>query len=86
MQHFTNLEDNEDSDANDMDQWDDVLRDGGENTPPLGSKDFVPALPKAPLGAALLNRIPTLDDTCVPQFHCVLAHSLYCRIGRKDYV
>jgi hypothetical protein len=63
MQYFTDLESNEDSDAEDMDQWDDVLRDGDENTPPLGSKGHsVPPFPKAPLGAALLNRIPTLAD------------------------
>jgi hypothetical protein len=75
MQHFTNLENDEDSDAEDMDQWDDVLRDD-ENTPPQGSKGhFVQPLPKAPLGAALLNRIPTLDDTCALLLPCALAYS-----------
>jgi hypothetical protein len=75
MQHFAGLESNEDSDAEDMDQWDDVLCDGDENTPPLGSKArLVPSLSKAPLGTALLNRIPTLDEMYVLQFHCALAY------------
>ena len=84
MQHFTDLENNEDSETEDMDQWDDVLRDGDETTPPQGSKDrLVPPLPKAPLGAALLNRIPMWVFQFLLSFSMLI---LYCRIGRKDYV
>lgn len=61
MQHFTDLENNEDLDGEDTDQWGDLLRNNDENTPPLDSKghSYVPTFLKAPLGAALLNRIPT---------------------------